>query len=528
MINKTLLLHQQNKTKLTFLIISIIISLLFVYIGVSSYKAYFSVAGAQCRDIFDAQSLESKKKICCNQDHYNSKDEMCKIKCDTLEVYPGSNYCEKLEKQQNEEPISKEVAKQNLTLNKEAPKCTRLVITSLENKPGPIVLKPSNPVTFKVFADGKGLKPKYYLYEFFSFEGNFQNLKPISFEKGKSFYGLSPAQRNEDGIFEDQITAIHDNFFQKDLNNEDKEPKNVLMTLSIIDENNVKHLQPQSCFAKFEVDNSPSYCKSFKTNNESLKDGEKIKFTVVPNIPEVDSYEFRFQNLDNYRTSGSGKEYKFISFDIVDDTLVPFSFKKQAKGTEPMELELTWKDLYEQDLNYKDRYPERIRALVYVKPSSKSLINSLEPCKVDFELEPDMGIDLCKSIAVTGASTDASKNILLKPNQYVTIESVSKSKNIEKFTYSFYNLDNPRSTKTKDGVTDAFPIYFTKSDPFEIEKTSPKTDAKSILVSYDDLKGIDLSTGKRPTSVQVRASFKDSSGRISKFNKECVASFKIE
>lgn len=527
MLNKTLLLHQQNKTKIRFLVISSVFSILFVYIGVSVYNTFFTVTGAQCREVFDAQNLDSKKRICCNSDHYNAKDELCKIKCDTLEVYPGSNFCENLSQSQNERPISKEITKTS-QVTKSAPKCTGLSITSLENKPGPIILKPSSPITFKVNLDGTGLKPRYVIYEFFSFDGNYENLKAISFEKGKTLYGISPIQRNETGIYQDQFVAVHNTFFQKDLNNDEDEPKNVLMTVSVIDENNTKHLQPQSCFARFQVDDSPSYCKSFQVNNESLKDGEKIKFSVVPNIPSVDSYEFRFQNLDNYRTSGSGRDYKFISFDIEDDFLIPLSFKKNANGTEKVELELTWKDFYQPDLNFKEKYPEQIRALVYVKPNSKSNVNSLEPCKVDFELEPDQGIDLCKSITLSGGTTNANKSITLKPNQFITIESVSKSKNIEKFTYSFFNLDNLRSTKEKDGIPNASPIYFTKSDPFEIEKTSPKTDSKSILVSHDDLKGIDLSTGKRPSNVQVRVSFTNSDNRISKLNKECVASFNIE
>ena len=527
MINKTLLLHQQNKTKFKYLIISFIFSLIFIYIGVSAYKTYYSVAGAQCRDVFDAQNLESKKKICCNSDHYNSKDELCKIKCDTLEVYPGSNFCENLSKSQNEEPLSKEVIKKQ-NISKEAPKCSKLVITSTENKPGPITLKPSNPVTFKVQTSTKGLKPKYFLYEFFSYEGNFKNLKPISFEKGKTLYGISPAQRNETGIYEDQFTAIHNVFYQKDLNNDDDEPKDILMTVSIIDENNTKHLQPQSCFAKFVVDNSFSYCKSFEVNNESLKDGEKIKFTVVPSIPQVDSYEFRFQNLNNYKTSGSGKEYKFISFDIVNDAFIPFSFKKQAKNNEKGELELTWRDFYQPDLNYKERYPEQIRALVYVKPTSKANINSLEPCKVDFELEPDGGIDLCKKVSISGGETSADKSVTLKQNQYITVEAYSKSNYIEKFTYSFYNLENLKSPSEKNGIKNANPIYFTKSDPFEIEKVTPRTDSKSILVSYDDLKGIDLSTGKKPSKVQVRVNFTNTDKRTSKIDKSCVADFNIE
>jgi len=84
------------------------------------------------------------------------------------------------------------------------------------------------------------------------------------------------------------------------------------------------------------------------------------------------------------------------------------------------------------------------------------------------------------------------------------------------------------SDKTKNNVKDAEPIYFSKSDPFEIEKETSKTDSKSILVSYDDMNKIDLSTGQKPKNIQVRASFTNSEGRISKLDSDCVSSFKME
>ena len=85
------------------------------------------------------------------------------------------------------------------------------------------------------------------------------------------------------------------------------------MVVSIVDQNDKKYLQQPFCFARFKVDNTPSYCKEFKVDNSVLSDGEKIKLSVESNLPATYSYEFRFQNLDNYNNVNGIKEYKFIS-----------------------------------------------------------------------------------------------------------------------------------------------------------------------------------------------------------------------
>ena len=187
-----------------------------------------------------------------------------------------------------------------------------------------------------------------------------------------------------------------------------------------------------------------------------------------------------------------------------------------------------WDDFYKEDLNNKKNYPQGIKVLAYVKPTADSNIDNINPCTVKFELDQDSGVENCKELNISGGTKNSDGSIFLKPTQYITLEGVAKNKNVEVFDFGFFNLDNLITNKDKSGVKNANAIYFTKSDPFVIEKKTSKTDTKSILVSYDDLNKIDLATGSKPKNIQARINFINSDDRSSKLNKNCVANFKLE
>ena len=513
--------HHKIKSAAIYLFFITVLS----YLGFSIYSAYYTFQGGQCKEVFDSQTLDNKKRICCNPDQYNSKDSLCKIKCDVLEVNPESSFCQNILQSQGIDPLAKQIEKPKVIPN-DVPKCTNLSASSVDNT---IVLKPSNPLRFDITVQASDLKPKYFIYEFYSLENNdYSTLKPISFVQGKTLFGISPATNQQNGIYKDYISALHEDLFQEDLNNKSKIPNEVLMVVSVVDQNDKKYLQPAYCFAKFTVDNTPSYCKYFKINNEELSDGEKIKLSVESNLPATYSYEFRFQNLDNYNNVNGIKEYKFISYNKSGGSNQAFSVSKEAKGANTFNLELDWKDFYQPDLNNKNKYPESIKALVYIKPTTNSKIENIAPCTVKFELDKDSGIDNCKDISLSGGTINSNGSYTLKKTQYLTIEATSKSKSIERFDFEFYNLGNLKSKKEINGIANANPIYFTKSDPYVISKATSKTDTKSILVSYEDFNRVDLSTGSRPQKVQVRATFINSDDRYSKVSSKCTTEFDIE
>ena len=513
--NKINFLHTHRHKIKTWAIYLFILGLV-VYLGTSMYSAYFAFQGGQCKEFFDTQTMDNKKRICCNPDQYNSKDNLCKIKCDTLEVNPESSYCQNLISSQEVSPLAKQIQKPTQIPNEE-PKCTSMVITSSN---GTTTLKPSNPITFQVTAKALDIKPKYFFYEFYSYQNNdLKTLKPISFVKGKTLLAASPAKISSDGTYKDSITALHEDLFQEDLLNNNKIPQNVLMAVSIIDQNDKKFLQPYSCFARFDIDKDASSCKSLKVDNELLSDGEKINLSLQSNLPKTYSYEFRFQNLDS-------KE--LVSFNRSNGKNLPFSVSKEANGNSTTNIELGWDDFYKEDLNNKKNYPQGIKVLAYVKPTADSNIDNINPCTVKFELDQDSGVENCKELNISGGTKNSDGSIFLKPTQYITLEGVAKNKNVEVFDFGFFNLDNLITNKDKSGVKNANAIYFTKSDPFVIEKKTSKTDTKSILVSYDDLNKIDLATGSKPKNIQARINFINSDDRSSKLNKNCVANFKLE
>jgi len=518
--------HHHNKIK--FGVISLFIIVL-VYVGFSATTSYLSYyGGGQCRDIFDNQPLENRKKICCDTNHYNSKDTLCKVKCDAIDINPDSSFCEELKKSQAQSPLAQEIDKPK-QLPKEAPKCTEIKVTNFDKNEDKFELKPSNPINLQMKIDAQDIQPAYFLYEFFTIEGNnIYSIKPISFEKNKTLFAINPAKYSNNGKYSDSVTALHNFFYKENLSDNKKIPKDILVDTSIIDVNGNKQLQPSSCFARISVDPTPTYCKSFTINEEELDSDEKIKFSIESNSPTTYSYEFKFLNKNNYETSDWDKIYKPLSFERVNSKNQPYEISKAANGNSKLSFELDWNDFYKKDLNYKNKYPKNIKVEAYIKPYDKSLLNELVPCSVEFELGGDDGIDNCEDISISGGTKNDDGSVSLKSGQYITIKSEAKSKNITEFSYKFYNVDNLNSNKLRNGVKDYEPIYFSKSDPYEIEKSSSKTDSKSILVSYDDLNKIDLSTGSKPKNIQVRSFFTNSEDRISRLDSDCVASFKME
>ena len=518
--------HHHNKIKFG-IIFTVLI--LIVYLGFTSVTSYFSYyGGGQCRSIFDNQSLENRQKICCDQNHYEASDALCKIKCDALDINPESAFCQNLKSSQLQSPVASEIQKPK-ELPKEAPKCTEIKIVNYDQNEKNFELKPNNPINIQMKVRAKDLQPSYFFYEFFTIQGNdIYSIKPISFERGKTLFAINPARYSPNGEYLDSVTALHNFFYKENLSDNKKFPRDVLVVTSIVDEKGTKLLQPTSCFTRFTVDPTPTYCKSFKINQEELDSDENIKFSIESNSPTTYSYEFKFLNLKNYETSDGDRIYKPLSFQRNSGKNEPYTITKIANGKNSLSFELNWSDLYKEDLNYKSKLPKEIKVQAYIKPYEKSSLNEIVPCSVKFELGGDEGINLCKDINISGGTKNEDGSISLKSGQYLTIKSESESKNISEFLYSFHNLDNLNSSNTKNNVKDAEPIYFSKSDPYEIEKGASKSDSKSILISYDDFNKIDLSTGQKPKNIQVRASFTNSEGRVSKLDSDCVSSFKME
>ena len=71
--------------------------------------------------------------------------------------------------------------------------------------------------------------------------------------------------------------------------------------------------------------------------------------------------------------------------------------------------------------------------------------------------------------------------------------------------------------------------YFKKDVDLEITKYGQEDSSDaSIKVYYEDLDSIDLLTGTRPRSVQVKAFFKNSNNELSQIDSNCVKEFRIE
>lgn len=523
---KVLLKHHHNKIKFSLLTLFTIIV---IAIGISlTFSLNATRYSQQCSTMFDTKDLDSKKRICCNADHYNSTDPICKIKCDTLEVSPDSQFCKEIIESQEESPLSKELNKVE-EQSKEAPKCLNFSIKNTTESISYPLLKPSNPLTFEFNAQAQKNRPAYFVYEYYTIENNdLRTARPISFEEGKNLISVSPAKPGTGNLYRDSFQALYENFYKPNLNKDKKIPQDVLVATSIIDDKNQRVLQPQSCFSLFRISEESSYCREFKLSTATLTDDEKLKVSLVSNLPSTYSYEFRFLNLDNYRTINSIKEYEPISFTRVNNENVPYSFTQEAKGNNSINVEFDWNDFYQKDLNNNNKYPENIKIQAFIRPVASTKIESIVPCSLEFEMDLDQGLDLCKDLSISGGTKDSSGNIILKSGQNITLELEANTKNIDKFIYTFHNLDNLISNKEKNGVKNAAPIYFQKENPYKIEKDSKNTNSKSILVSFSDLYFVDLATSQGPKNIQVRGFFEDSNERFSNLNKECVVDFKIE
>jgi hypothetical protein len=524
--DKIVLYHHHNKIRFAGILVIILLA---IYLGFTAYTSYYSYYGnGQCRNIFDSQPVENRKRICCNPDHYNAQDELCKIKCDTLDVRPDSDFCKELTANQSQSPLAKEIEKPK-PLSKESPKCTQLNIFNYDKNEETSELKPNNPLNIKMLVTAKDIQPSYFVYEFFTIEGNdISTIKPISFSEGKTLMAVNPVKFSSSGEYTDSVTALHNFFYKENLRDGKNYPKDVLVVTSIIDEKGNKQLQPSSCFGRFTVDQTPTYCKSFSLDSSELDNDKDIKLSIQSNSPTTYSYEFKFLNLRNYETSDGDKIFKPLSFQKVNNSNEPYSITKLANGQNKISFDLQWDDFYKKDLNNNNKYPKEVKVAAYIKPSPNTPLNELVPCYVEFQLGGDDGIDNCEDISISGGTKNSDGSISLKSGQYITIKSESKSKNITNFLYTFHNLDNLNSSKNKNDVKDASEIYFSKSNPFEISKSSSKSDSKSILVSYDDLNKIDLSTGSKPKNIQVRTFFTNSEDRISKLDSKCVSSFKMD
>jgi hypothetical protein len=523
---KIVLKHHRNKVKLTALsLFGIFFVILGIFLVYSFSKSKYT---KQCTNIFDEKDLDGKKRMCCNPEHYNSSDKMCQIKCDTLEVNPDSYFCKEILTSLDETPLAKELDRAQELL-KDAPKCLNFTIKNTTESLNYALLKPSNPLQFEFNVEANTVKPKYFIYEYYTIENNdIRTAKPISFEENKNLISVSPAQTQTGKLYRDSFQALYENFYKPNLNNERKIPYDILVTTSIIDEKDQRRLQPQGCYFVFRLSEESTYCREFKLSTSKLTDNEKLKVNLTSNLPSTYGFEFRFQNLENYSTVNSLKEYKPISFTKVNNENIPFVFSQEAKGNNSISIEFDWDDFYQKDLNFKNRFPQFIKVLGYIKPLPTTKIENIVPCTLDLELDIRQGIDLCKDISLSGVDESSTGQKILKPNGSITIESQATTKNIQKFTFTFHNLDNVSSNKRINNITNASPIYFEKEDPFEISKSSNKSDSKSILVSFNDLNKVDLATGQKPKNIQVRAYFENTDERISNLNKSCVTNFKIE
>lgn len=311
--NKITFHHHHNKIKFG---IIFFILLLIGYLGfttASSYLAYYG--GGQCRDVFDNQPIENRKRICCDTDHYNSKDTLCKIKCDAIDVNPNSAFCKNLKNNQAQSPLAQEIDKP-APLSKESPKCNNFKIINYDSNEKENLLKPSNPLNIQMSVVAKDIQPRYFVYEFYTIKGNdIYSIKPISFENGKTFMAISPAKYSPSGLYNDSVTLLHNFLYKDNINDEGKTPSDILVVSSVIDEKGNKKLQPSSCFARFSLDQIPSYCKSFKVSSEKLDSDETLKVSIESKSPTNYSYEFNFLNLKNFTTSDGDKIYKPIAFE---------------------------------------------------------------------------------------------------------------------------------------------------------------------------------------------------------------------
>jgi len=513
-------MEQNHRKKIKFILAPILFFTLCAGIYYTSYQVVLNTSkDPSCREIFDSKTEENQKRICCDATHYNNSDEMCGAKCDFLNINPESEYCQVLSANHESPALFEEKTRPELL----DPKCKSVEVEATEVlEGGQKILRVGKPIKVKYQLATPDTKVKNYQLEFFTFDKDFKEFKPVRFEDEKNFSYIVPATDLSSPTQSLEFSIPHSELYRPDLTIDKSFPSNVLMVLSTIDKENKKILQSPECYVKLFVDNSPSYCTSFKVSNEELEAGQKINFSVVPAIPEVFGYKLTFQNINN-----KDREISFTRLNNKNESFVAQEIP--AKDQSKFSLDLSWNDFNKTDLN-SGNIPENIRALAYVIPNSSVDQSTIAPCVAEFKLEKDSGVSMCKNLSfsikngTTGLikqkGVDANYDLLTSQDT-LQLKSESKSDSIE-FSYNFFNLDNLNSKKV------ARPISFEKNKDFIITKTGGDDRTSSIEISHSQLDKKDLNTSKNPKKVQVIATFKNEDGRLSKKDKECTIEFRVE
>lgn len=492
---------------------------------------------AQCREIFDNKDLESKKKICCDTSHYNSSDELCKAKCETLGVNPDSSFCTETALRQDQPGKTSQIIKSKVPTK--IPECQSIGIEpNLEKEGDKFVLKAGRPLKFNYQIYSPEVKAKAYVYEFFSYDEGKNNYKALSFDSGKSYIGYYNAvdmgRTNQSNL----VVAFHEDLYKPDLNNSSQYPKNILMTLSIIDANKSRKLQNWNCFVRIKLDQVPNYCKDIKLNDKEIAKGETARITVTPNTINVNNYDFRIINLDN--------ENNEVSFDtpINSNSIGNNNSRIIIKGNKasPVDLNLTWTQLNRKDTNTNQNL-KNVRVKAYVRPLENVSSDEVASCSVDFKLKGADGIALCEDMKITyydsngrilGSSNDTN---VLKNGGFMNVYLYSKQKNIKEFVFSFHNLDNLIAKDygkgkgyTAEGIKNPYHINFKKGVDYEVIKKANESDDndESIKIYHEDLDSIDLQTGSRPRKIQIRGNFITNNGETSNLDSDCVKEIQVE
>lgn len=534
-------MHNEHHRKLKIYAFIVAFVLLVGAIYYASYKISSTTSNlAQCRDFFDNKDLENKKRLCCETTHYNSTDSLCSNKCDTIGINPESSFCTEVALKQEQPGLSIQQVKPK---EPKLPECKNFVVESQTEKNGDqYLLKAGQSLKINYNIYSPETKAKSYVYEFFSYEDGKNNYRAISFEPGKSyraFYNASDLGRVNQT---NQIDGLHEDLYKQDLNNGSKYPKNILMVLSIVDQNQKKLLQGWNCYVKIKLDDTPNYCKGISISDKEISKGEIATITVTPNTPEVGNYDFRLINTQN------NKEISFNSQVISGFPAVNTGNSRvivNGNGNNPAKVNLSWVNLNKVDGNTNENL-KNLKVTAYVRPRENVASDKVAACSVELKIKPDEGVKLCDNIKFTlyrktgtvynEVTSGSNDTYTVKSTDYISIRSQAKRKDIREFIYSFHNLDNLNNKDygkgkgyTKEGIKNPYPINFKKDVDLEITKYGQEDSSDaSIKVYYEDLDSIDLLTGTRPRSVQVRAFFKNSNNELSQIDSNCVKEFRIE
>lgn len=512
--------QNKHKKKIKFILAPILFLFLCAGIYYTSYQFVLQTSkDSSCRDIFDSKTEENQKRICCDETHYNNSDEMCGVKCDFLGVNPESSYCQVLSANHEEPALFEEKNKPELL----DPKCKSVEVDSTEVLDGgQKILRVGKPITAKYQLATPDNKAKNYQFEFFTFDQEFKEFKPVKFDEQQTLTYIIPASDLSNPNQTVEFSIAHENLHKPDLSIDKSFPSNVLMVMSTIDKDNKKILQSPECYVKLFVDNNPSYCTSFKVSNSELEAGEKINFELIPAISDIFGYKLAFQNIEN-----NNKEISYTRLNNINEAFITQEIP--AKNNTKFSIDLSWTDFYKTDLN-SSKIPEKIRALAYVIPKSNTDQNSISPCVTEFELKKDSGVSMCKNLSfyiknsVTGVTKikDIDPNYdLLTSQDTLYLKSESKS-DATQFSYNFFNLDNLNNKK------EPRPISFEKNENYSITKIGGDDRTSSIELSYSQINKTDLNTSKKPKDIRVTASFVNENGRYSKTDKECSIDFRVE